>query len=87
MEKIYAGSPAGRSNRGNNVSVSKKEFTAAIWFPESSRTINAHGLYPPSGFFRYCPKAGEPQAMAGSNRDPRRPEPIPNIQVRTDSGP
>src|SRR5262249_5942352 len=85
--KVQAGSSRGRPKRGKSVSVSRKEFIPAIRSPESSRTMSAQALCPPSGLGRYWPKAGEPQAAIGSKRDLRQPEPIPSIQVRIDSGP
>src|SRR5207237_10343636 len=56
-----AGRTIGSSNRGNKASVSRKEFTPAIWSPASSRTIRAQALFRPSGWGQYWSYWGEPQ--------------------------
>src|SRR5690606_30876788 len=70
---------SGNPKRGKSVAVSRNDVIDVTRSPESSSTMSAQGVRPPS---RYCANAVEPHAAVRTSREPRHPEPRPSSHAR-----
>src|SRR5690606_38059619 len=75
---------SGNPKRGKSVAVSRNDVIDVTRSPESSSTMSAQGVRPPS---RYCANAVEPHAAVRTSREPRHPEPRPSSHARIASLP